>query len=62
MNNMKELYISPELEILTFLPVKGIAASWGTWANNNDNLVDSGLSTGEGKGDYDEGVDTEPLN
>lgn len=61
MNNMKELYISPELEILTFLPVKGIAASWGTWANEKDDLVDNGLSTGEGK-DYDESVDTEPLN
>ena len=58
---MKELYISPELEILTFLPVKGIAASWGTWANNNDNLVDSGLSTGEGKGDYNEPVEGDEI-
>ena len=56
---MKELYISPELEILCFLPVQGIAtASWGTWANGKSDLVDNGLSTGEDfDSDYNEGVE-----
>ena len=48
---MKELYISPELEILCFLPAQGIATA--TWQS-----VDDGLSTVESKpGDYDETVD-----
>ena len=29
---MKELYISPELEILCFAPVQGIANSWTPYA------------------------------
>lgn len=51
---MKELYISPELEILCFLPVEGIASA--TWANQR--AIDDGLSTNESRpGDYDETVD-----
>lgn len=49
---MKELYISPELEILSFLPFEGIASA--TWQSS----VDDNLSTGESRpGDYDETVD-----
>ena len=51
---MKELYISPELEILCFLPAQGIASA--TWQNQR--AIDDGLSTGESfPGDYDETVD-----
>ena len=52
---MKELYISPELEILCFLPMEGIA----TVAEPTlPNALDNGLSTGESRpGDYDETVD-----
>jgi len=52
---MKELYISPELEILCFLPMEGIATvAEPTLPNARDN----GLSTGESRpGDYDETVD-----
>ena len=52
---MKELYISPELEILCFLPVEGIANE-ATWQNQR--AIDDGLSTSESRpGDYDEPVD-----
>ena len=52
---MKELYISPELEILCFLPVEGIANE-ATWQNQR--AIDDGLSTSESRpGDYDETVD-----
>ena len=51
---MKKLYCSPELEIISFLPVKNLA----TW-NEGDNGFGSELSTGEGKNDYDSPVTPE---
>ena len=42
---MKELYISPELEILCFLPTQGIASA--TWQNQR--AIDDGLSTSESR-------------
>ena len=49
---MKELYISPELEILCFLPVEGIATE-PEWARGVG--TDEGLSTGENlPGDYND--------
>ena len=53
---MKELYISPELEILCFLPMEGIA----TQTFGQGRKVDDGLSTQETRpGDYNEPVDPE---
>lgn len=53
---MKELYISPELEILCFLPVEGIATVAEPTLPKAG--VDEGLSTGESKpGDFDQPVD-----
>ena len=46
---MKELYISPELEILSFLPTQGIAATWGMRSTGHDD----GVSTGEIDPSYD---------
>ena len=52
---MKELYISPELEILCFLPFEGIATIAEPTLPNS---VDEGLSTQESRpGDFDETVD-----
>ena len=49
---MKELYISPELEILCFLPNQSIAReNWGGWAVERDAGTHPDLSTGEGN-DY----------
>ena len=57
---MKELYISPELEILCFLPMEGIATE-PEWARGVGNL-DEGLSTGESRpDDYNEDVTTPDL-
>ena len=54
---MKELYISPELEILRFRPFEGIASTFG-----QNRSVDDGLSTEETRpGDYNEPVDREEL-
>ena len=50
---MKELYISPELEILSFLPVEGIATFGQT-----GRAVDNGLSNEESRpGDFTQPVD-----
>ena len=67
---MKELYISPELEILCFAPAEGIASNFGTtfgdgaltWSARSGNS--DGISTGEG---YEGDVTTpvggqDPLN
>lgn len=58
---MKELYISPELEILLFAPVQNIAGTYGnsfnTWSiggTNDRNGLDSNT---EAEGDYTEPVD-----
>ena len=51
---MKELYISPELEILSFLPFEGIATTFGQTGRS----VDDGLSTEEIRpGDFNDPVD-----
>ena len=50
---MKELYISPELEILSFLPVEGIATTFG-----QQRATDNGLSNEESRpGDFTQPVD-----
>ena len=56
---MKELYISPELEILCFLPMQGIATVTPyDLPSANGKSVDNGLSTGEDfDSDYNEGVE-----
>lgn len=46
---MKELYISPELEILCFMPMEGIATDYDLTLAGQD--LDNGLSTGETKKD-----------
>ena len=57
---MKELYISPELEILCFLPQEGIATEqFGQQLRNTDD----GFRYSESlPGDYNEGVETDPFN
>ena len=61
---MKELYISPELEILCFLPTQGIASMFGQNGDllrttTNDGPV---ISTGESMpGDYNDPVEGEDL-
>lgn len=52
---MKELYISPDLKVLCFLPVEGIASGWGGWAAQKDQ-IDDNLSVGDVPG-YDETID-----
>lgn len=57
---MKELYISPELEILSFAPMQKLAGTYGnafnTYAGNSN--YNSGMdSKPEATGDY-----TEPVN
>ena len=59
---MKELYISPETEIITFAPVEQLANNYGfnydTWGNATD--LGFGTSTGTSVvGDYYGGVDPE---
>ena len=50
---MKELYISPELEILSFLPFEGIATTFGQTGRS----VDDSLSTEEIRpGDFNDPV------
>lgn len=55
---MKELYISPELEILSFAPMQKLAGTWG----NSFNTYGTGRnaanldSTPEATGDYNEPV------
>jgi len=58
---MKELYISPELEILCFLPFEGIASN--TFGQTGRSISD-GLSTEETRpGDFNDPVDPgEDLN
>ena len=49
---MKELYISPELEILCFLPMEGIATTFGQQKSRAQ--LDDGLSNEESRpGDFD---------
>ncbi len=53
---MKELYISPDLEILCFLPFEGIATTTETFGQTRN--VDDGLSTEESRpGDWNTPVD-----
>ena len=48
---MKELYTSPELEILCFAPMQGIASDW----QQNHALGNDDVSTQESRpGDYEE--------
>ena len=56
---MKELYISPELEILCFMPCEGIATDFDINLKSGGN-IDNGLSYGETTkpDDYFEGVTT----
>ena len=52
---MKELYISPELEILSFLPIEGIAT---TEKFGQQRAIDNGLSNEESRpGDFTQPVD-----
>ena len=51
---MKELYISPELEILCFLPAQGIASTFGQQSRAQ---LDNGLSNEESRpGDFNQPV------
>lgn len=58
---MKELYISPELEILSFAPMQKLAGTWGnsfnTYGNAGTNHGNGMDSNPEATGDYTEPVD-----
>ena len=57
---MKELYISPELEILSFAPMQKLAGSWGnsfSTYGGNTNHGNGMDSTPEATGDYNQPVD-----
>lgn len=53
---MKELYISPELEIVSFAALQQLAGTWGTTYGIPSSKVDS---TPEATGDYNEPVTPE---